>query len=103
MPDTAWKQFERDAAALIGGRRAWANSGEAIDCEGPTIVAQCKLVKRLSLETLTALAESAASQGTSKGKLGLVMVKVRRGSGHASPGLVVMTWEMWTRLTASGP
>ena len=105
MPDKPWKKFEREVAELIGGRRYAANSGAAIDCEGPTTVAQCKLVKRLSLEELTQLAEVAAAQGTAKGKLGLVAVKVRRGAGHPSPGLVVMTWSMFDQLQgiAFGP
>lgn len=96
--DKPWKRFERETAALIGGTRAWANSGELIDCEGPTTVAQCKLVTRLSLEELTQLAEVAAAQGTAKGKLGVVAVKVRRGVGHPSPGLIVMTTETFRRL-----
>ena len=28
---TMWKTFERDVAALLGGKRFWANSGEALD------------------------------------------------------------------------
>ena len=98
MSDKPWKRFERDVAALIGGKRAWANSGEAIDCEGPSIVAQCKLVTRLSLEELTQLAEMVAAQGAGKGKLGVVAVKVRRGAGHPSPGLVVMTFDQFVQM-----
>ena len=97
--DKSWKKFERDVAELIGGKRAWANSGEESECEGPTIVAQCKEVKQLSLEALTQLAEVAAAQGASKDKLGIVAVKVRRGSGVPSPGLVVMTFEQWSQIT----
>ena len=97
MSDKPFKRFERETAELLGGKRYWANSGEALDVEGPTAVAQCKLVSRMSLEELTQLCEVAAAQGTAKGKLGLVAVKVRRGAGHPSPGLVVMTFAMWER------
>lgn len=100
MPDKPFKAFEREVAALIGGTRYPANSGHALDCEGPGIVAQCKLVSRLSLEDLTQLAEVAAAQGSAKGKLGVVAVKVRRGAGHPSPPLMVMTFEQWTRWCA---
>ena len=98
MPDKPFKTFERETAELIGGKRFPANSGAALDCEGPTAVAQCKLVKRLSLEELTQLAETVAAQGAEKGKVGLVAVKVRRGSGHPSPGLVVMTFEQFVQM-----
>ena len=100
MSDKPFKAFEREVAALIGGQRYPANSGAELDCEGPTMVAQCKLVKRLSLEELTQLAEVAAAQGSAKGKVGLVAVKVRRGAGHPSPGLVVMTFEGFVKVIA---
>ncbi len=98
MPDRPFKKFEREVAALIGGTRYPANSGHALDCEGPEIVAQCKLVKRLSLEELTQLAETAAAQGLGKDKLGIVAVHVRRGAGHPSPALVVMTADTFSLL-----
>jgi len=100
---SAWKQFERDAAALFGGARFWANSGERLDFEGHvarmpdytpgvrTVVrGQCKLVKKLSLEALTKLAEEPG--------VDVVCVKVRRGYGKPSPALVVMTFENYQRL-----
>ncbi len=98
MPDKPFKVFEREVGTLLGGKRYPANSGHEIDVEGPLAVAQCKLVKRLSLEELSQLAETAASQGRPKGKLGLVAVKVRRGKGVPSQGLVVMTFEMFKRI-----
>ena len=99
MPNKAFKDFERETAELIGGKRYPANSGYKVDCEGPNIVAQCKLTKNLSLEGLTQLAEMIAAQGEAVEKLGIVAVKVRRGAGRPSPGLVVMTFETWARLT----
>jgi hypothetical protein len=95
MTDHAWKAFERTVADLFGGRRYWANSGEAIDVEGPTVIAQCKHVARMSLEHLSQLAEVSEKQGTVKQKTGVVAVKVRRGHGRHSPILIVMTEAMW--------
>jgi len=91
----AWKQMERDAAALIGGARYWANSGESIDFESPNLVGQAKLVRVLSLEKLTQLAEQAQRDGETKHKAGVVAVKVRRGKGRESPMLMVMTEASW--------
>ena len=99
----AWKQFEADAAKVFGGARFWANSGERLDFEGYVrgpdtygcservrVRGQCKLVKTLSLEALTKLAEEPG--------VDVVCVKVRRGSGKPSPALVVMTFENYKRL-----
>jgi hypothetical protein len=89
----AWKQFETDSAELFQGKRFWANSGERIDFEGPDVKGQCKLVKSLSLEKLTQLVEEVDTEGGKVDKLGAVCVKVRRGKGKASPGLVVMSFK----------
>lgn len=98
----AWKQFEADAAALFHGKRFWANSGERLDFKGEILIdtpagaiarpirGQCKLVKSLSLETLTKLAEEPG--------VDVVCVKVRRGAGRPSPALVVMTFDNYRRL-----
>jgi hypothetical protein len=91
----AWKQFEADAAGLFGGKRHWANSGERVDFESEWAIGQCKLVKVLSLEQLTSLAEEMQAEGSNKNKLGVVCVKVRRGRGKPSPTLVVMTSTMF--------
>ena len=91
MTSTAWKSFERDVARLLGGRRFWANSGGRLDVEAAGFVAQCKLVKQLSLEALTRLVEEAEREGAARGKAGVVAVKVRRGGGRPSPVLLVLT------------
>jgi len=91
MPDSAWKQHERQVADLIGGKRLPASSHETVDCEGPRFVAQAKLVQKMSLEEITRLAEAIAQEATTRGKLGVVGLKVRRGPGVKSPILMVMT------------
>jgi len=95
MSDKAWKKFERDAAALFRGTRFWANAGERVDFSGRTrnglrVNGQCKLVKSLSLNALTQLAEEP--------DVDVVCVKVRRGNGRKSAGLVVMSFENFARL-----
>src|SRR5262245_23770311 len=87
---SAWKQFERDVARMLGGRRFWANSGESLDVESETVVAQCKLVKRMSLGALHDLAVSVAAEGHTKGKVGLVAIKLRRGTGVKTTTLFVL-------------
>ena len=98
MPNKPFKVLERDVAALIGGRRLPANSGHAIDAEGPRFVAQCKLVKSLSLEQATQLVEAITAEGEKVEKLGIVGVKVRRGIGKESPIVVMMTDDTFTKL-----
>ena len=91
----AWKKFEADSAAIFGGKRHWANSGEREDFETPWAVGQCKLIRALSLNALTDLAEEMEAAGQRKGKLGVVCVKVRRGMGYPSAPLVVMTFRQF--------
>ena len=97
----AWKKFEGLCAALIGGKRFPANSGNRFDVESPVAVGQCKLVKTLSLEELTSLVEEASAEGQRTKKIGLVFAKVRRGPGQVSPTLIVMdsiTFTEWFDL-----
>jgi hypothetical protein len=98
---SAWKQFERDVARLLGGKRFWANSGEAIDCESDGYVAQAKLVKTCSLAALTALAEMVERQAALKNKAGVVAIKLRRGRGRSSPMLLVVTAATWERMNGA--
>lgn len=98
MADKRWKQFERFAAEAIGGKRFWANSGEAIDCESDEFVAQCKLVKTLSLAALSELCKTAAEQGQAKGKVGVVVTKV---SKRQLPAIISMTVEQFQQLAGT--
>jgi len=91
MTETAWKKAERRAAALIGGLRYWANSGEAVDVESARMLMQVKHVQTCSLAQLEGLALTAEIQGAQKGKLGMVWVKRRGGQGAATTPLIVMT------------
>jgi len=92
MSTTAWKQFERDMAAIFKTTRFKANTGDRLDFANAYVVGQCKMRKNLSLESLTQLAEEMDAQAGHKGKLfGVVCVKVRRGQGKQSQPLIVMT------------
>lgn len=95
MADRAWKRQERDCAALFDGKRFPANVGHRLDFESAWAIGQCKLVKTLSLEALTQLAEEMEREGRAANKLGVVCVKIRRGRGTPSPMLVVVTAAQW--------
>src|SRR5262245_17725922 len=100
VPDRPWKAFERKAAGLFGGVRHWANSGERLDFESATALGQCKLVQRLSLTELTKLAEEMERESLLRPvpKAGVVVVKLRAGSGKKTPLLVVMTEKIWAQI-----
>ncbi len=95
MSDKPWKQFERDCAALINGKRFWSNSGERLDVESDAFRGQCKLVQRMSLAELTKLAEEMAKDTE---KFGVVFTKLRAGKGRKTPILVTMTAEEFRSL-----
>lgn len=100
----SWKTFEREIARLLGGRRFWANSGERLDVESPTFLAQCKLVRVLSLQSLTDLALEVERAAVPKAKLGLVAVKLSGHRGNtAMPTLLVMTAATFAELHGSPP
>ncbi len=102
MADKHWKQFEREVARLLGGERYPANSGGRIDVESSEYVAQVKHVQRMSLAQLEALAIEMERLGAEKSKVGLVVVKRRAGRGNPTPGLIVMTEDMFIVMT-KGP
>jgi hypothetical protein len=85
MPDRPWKARERQVARLCGGQRYPANGGGRVDVEGPTVMAQVKHVRVLSLAAMEALAVEMESIGLERGKLGLVFVKRRAVGGAQRP------------------
>jgi len=100
MPDHPWKAEERHAARLLGGRRYAVNTGGWVDVEGPSVIAQVKHRRTLSLASLEALAVEAAEVGWARGKLGIVVVKRRAGAGRPTPRLIVLTEHAWRSLQA---
>jgi hypothetical protein len=97
----AWKKAERRAAAIIGGRRHWANSGQKIDCESESYCVQVKEVARMGLAELEALALESERQGSQRHKLGLVIVKRRGGRGVETPQLIVMTESVFREMNGA--
>jgi hypothetical protein len=98
---SAWKKAERKAAQIIRGRRYWSNSGEKVDCESDSYVAQVKEVAVCSLAALEALALEAERQGTQRNKVGLVVIKRRAGRGRETPTLVVMSQAGFLEMNGS--
>lgn len=90
-----WKQMERNVGLLTETKRYPANQGGRIDTEGPKYITQCKERKSLSLEQVTQLVEEIEQLGKEKGKIGLLALKARRGSGRYSPILIVQTIKQW--------
>ncbi len=72
-----------------------------MDVESPTVVAQVKHVRTLSLAALEALAVEVAEIGRARGKLGLLVVKRRAGRGQETPRLIVFTEAVWRRQVGS--
>ncbi len=89
MPDHPWKALERAAARLLEGRRFPANSGGALDAAGPDLVAQVKQRRRLSLGEMVAALEMACAAAPA-GRVGCMVLKLRRGRGQPSPMLLVL-------------
>ena len=100
---TSWKQRERQAAKLLGGRRHWANSGAKVDVESDGYLAQVKERKTLSLAALEALAIEIERVAGYAHKQGLVLVKRSAGRGRSTPFLVVMTEGVFRELNGPLP
>ena len=102
MSDKPWKAFERYCAALIGGKRFPANTGERFDVmnaktlEEATLLGQCKHVATMPLAELTRLVVEV--ERNSGDKLGVVFVKLRAGKGVETPALAVMTAETFAGI-----
>ena len=69
-----------------------------MDVESDRYVAQVKLVRRLPLAQLEALAVEIAALGEEQGKIGVVVVKRRAGRGKETPRLIVLTEAGWNKL-----
>jgi len=93
MSRTGWKQVERDAAALIGAKRHWANSGERVDADSPLFAQQAKNPKEMPLAELERLVEEMTLLGIDSGRIPMVVVK--RSAGRPTPTLVVLPAEAW--------
>jgi len=102
MADKHWKAEERKAAAILGGKRHPANVGGEIDVTSGFAVAQCKNVKRLSLNQIESLAQRIHEIGVEQGKVGVLILKRRGGSGQRTPRLLVLTEEAWKRMAGKG-
>ncbi len=93
MSKTGWKQVERDAAALIGARRCWANAGEREDANSPLFAQQVKNPARMSLSELGLLVEEMTVRGIDAGKIPMVVVK--QSARRPTQTLVVLPAEAW--------
>lgn len=105
MSRTKWKQRERDAARIIGGRRYTANQGGLVDCESDAYCVQVKERRTLSLAALEGLAVEIerVAQSRPTPKLGMVMVKRSAGRGRETPWLIVMTEAVFREMNGPLP
>jgi hypothetical protein len=95
VTDKPFKKLERECARLLDGFRYPANTGGPIDVENQDVVAQCKLVQELSLAELTRLVVAIETVAKTRGKRGVVFVKLRAGRGHETPLLAVVDASRW--------
>lgn len=108
MSKTNWKEIEKSAAALVDGRRFWANAGERLDFEGPKFVGQVKNVKELSMAALEALVLEVeqlgrahkAHDGTPNPKYGVVVTKRSAGAGRKTPHMITIAEDTWREIMA---
>ena len=98
MADKDWKQAERRAAKLFGGRRFPANSGHRIDGESAIFVWQVKQRKNHTMADMFNLASEMEEYGSSKEKIGMVYLEDKPGRGNTRKDLVVMTSGMFKQL-----
>lgn len=103
MSRTKWKQREREAAGIIGGKRYTANQGGPVDCESAGYCVQVKERRTLSLAALEALVQEIDRVALQKNKLGVVMVKRSAGRGRSTPWLLVLSEHAWRELNGRLP
>lgn len=102
MGNKAWKQVERDAAKLFGGKRFPANSGHRIDGESALFVWQVKHRKNHTMADMFNLAVEMNAYGKACGKMGLVYLRDKPGRGGKATSLVVMTEEVFKQFYPTG-
>jgi hypothetical protein len=100
MGDKQWKKLERKVGELVGGKRYPANQGGLVDVESPNHVVQVKERKSLSLSEINRLVEEIEAIGRERGKVGLLAVKYRKGTGHPTDILIIQSATQWRRLTS---
>jgi len=87
-----WKQFERDAAAFIGGERYPANQGGPIDVESEMTIGQCKKKRCFSHAELAREVKAIQDLGFEKNKLGVVLHQTPRQKGTPPIPMITMSW-----------
>lgn len=102
MSDKDWKQVERDAAKLFGGKRFPANSGHRIDGESALFVWQVKHRKNHTMADMFNLTKEMEVYGQEHGKMGLVYLRDKPGRGGKATSLVVMTEEVFKQFYPTG-
>ena len=95
MHSNTWKEFERQAAAFLGGTRYTANQGGPVDVEGPTALGQCKKKTTMSHRELAKEVAKMDSWARAKGKLGVVLHQMPRQKDCPSVKMITMSWEMF--------
>jgi hypothetical protein len=95
---TDWHDHERTCAAVIKGKRYPANTGGRVDVESGTVVAQCKERATISSPEVVRLVAEMDALGFTKGKVGVLFLRLKSGRGTPSPGMVVMTHRVFAQL-----
>ena len=103
MSRTNWKARERQAAAIVKGRRFPANQGGAVDVESADFCVQVKERRVFSLTQMETEAVEIDRVATQKNKCGVLMVKRSAGKGIETPWLFVLTEAQWRYLNGRLP
>lgn len=95
MPDTAWKAWERRVAAIFGGKRRGAYTGDRNHGKTDVVVSgwaiEVKLLSRPSFQDLLDATQQAETNAESPSDIPVAIVK-RKGD-HDIDALVVMRLE----------
>lgn len=89
MADAAWKQWEREVAADLGGRRSGPQGSDVPDVYGVDLIApECKLQANLSLKKQDI--DQARDNARKIGKEWILFLKERRKPGEKFARKVVV-------------